>query len=191
MHSEARSSRGHSRIDTLEKRPYSLLVVRPSHILRQIRGRSSLFSRLLRWICTSVQCFVARTLDMGPRNWGRWNRSLKVRVHVDIKPSANNFDNSSTLSPLYMAEISPPEVRGSLMALEQLAIVLGVVLGFWTGFFTRHSLSYNSLKLTWPSNVNLSAQFLEERPGESLWQSKSFREFYSPLELSSCHPLLG
>ena len=41
------------------------------------------------------------------------------------------------LSPLYMAEISPPEVRGSLMALEQFAIVLGAVLGFWTGFFTR------------------------------------------------------
>ncbi|OSC97300.1 general substrate transporter [Trametes coccinea BRFM310] len=43
----------------------------------------------------------------------------------------------SMLSPLYMAEISPPEVRGSLMALEQLAIVSGAVLGFWTGFFTR------------------------------------------------------
>jgi hypothetical protein len=38
-----------------------------------------------------------------------------------------------------MAEISPPEVRGSLMALEQFAIVLGVVLGFWTGFLTRTS----------------------------------------------------
>ncbi|KAL5531871.1 hypothetical protein ACEPAF_5434 [Sanghuangporus sanghuang] len=43
----------------------------------------------------------------------------------------------SMLSPLYLAEISPPEVRGSLMALEQFAIVLGVVLGFWTGFSTR------------------------------------------------------
>ncbi|KAJ3991435.1 hypothetical protein F5050DRAFT_1189507 [Lentinula boryana] len=43
----------------------------------------------------------------------------------------------STLSPLYMAEISPPEVRGSLMALEQFAIVSGVVLGFWLGYFTR------------------------------------------------------
>lgn len=43
----------------------------------------------------------------------------------------------SMLAPLYMAEISPPEVRGSLMALEQFAIVLGAVLGFWTGFFTR------------------------------------------------------
>ncbi|KAF5375573.1 hypothetical protein D9615_009217 [Tricholomella constricta] len=43
----------------------------------------------------------------------------------------------SMLCPLYMAEISPPEVRGSLMALEQFSIVLGVVFGFWTGFLTR------------------------------------------------------
>lgn len=45
----------------------------------------------------------------------------------------------SMLSPLYMAEISPPEVRGSLLALEQFSIVLGAVVGFWTGFFTRDS----------------------------------------------------
>lgn len=44
----------------------------------------------------------------------------------------------SMLAPLYMAEISPPEVRGSLMALEQFSIVLGAVLGFWTGFFTHN-----------------------------------------------------
>ncbi|KAI0303686.1 general substrate transporter [Multifurca ochricompacta] len=44
----------------------------------------------------------------------------------------------SMLSPLYMAEISPPEVRGSLLALEQLSIVLGCVVGFWTGFLTRN-----------------------------------------------------
>jgi hypothetical protein len=45
----------------------------------------------------------------------------------------------SMLAPLYMAEISPPELRGSLMALEQLSIVVGIVLGFWLGFFTRNS----------------------------------------------------
>jgi hypothetical protein len=42
------------------------------------------------------------------------------------------------LSPLYMAEISPPEVRGSLLALEQFSIVLGCVVGFWIGFLTRN-----------------------------------------------------
>jgi len=44
----------------------------------------------------------------------------------------------SMLSPLYMAEISPPEMRGSLLALEQFSIVLGCVVGFWTGFLTRN-----------------------------------------------------
>ena len=42
------------------------------------------------------------------------------------------------LSPLYISEVSPPELRGSLMALEQFSIVLGCVLGFWTGFATRN-----------------------------------------------------
>ncbi|KAH7921651.1 general substrate transporter [Leucogyrophana mollusca] len=53
----------------------------------------------------------------------------------------------SMLSPLYMAEISPPELRGSLMALEQLAIVFGVVCGFWTGFLTRALPSSTSWRL--------------------------------------------
>nr|GAT57997.1 predicted protein [Mycena chlorophos] len=44
----------------------------------------------------------------------------------------------SMLSPLYISEISPPEVRGSLIALEQFSIVLGVVVGFWIGFVTRN-----------------------------------------------------
>jgi hypothetical protein len=37
-----------------------------------------------------------------------------------------------------MAEISSPETRGSLLALEQFSIVLGCVVGFWTGFLTRN-----------------------------------------------------
>ncbi|KDQ56312.1 hypothetical protein JAAARDRAFT_179795 [Jaapia argillacea MUCL 33604] len=44
----------------------------------------------------------------------------------------------STLSPLYMTEISPPETRGSLLSLEQFSIVLGCVVGFWVGFGTRN-----------------------------------------------------
>ena len=37
----------------------------------------------------------------------------------------------SCLAPLYMSEISPKEIRGSLLALEQFSIVFGVVVGFW------------------------------------------------------------
>ncbi|KIJ66107.1 hypothetical protein HYDPIDRAFT_110267 [Hydnomerulius pinastri MD-312] len=65
----------------------------------------------------------------------------------------------SMLSPLYMAEISPPELRGSLMALEQLAIVLGVVFGFWIGFFTRNIAGSASWR------IPLALQFI---PGVSL-----------------------
>lgn len=43
------------------------------------------------------------------------------------------------LCPLYMSEISAPEFRGSLVALEQFSIVLGAVIGYWAGFFTRES----------------------------------------------------
>jgi MFS family permease len=37
----------------------------------------------------------------------------------------------SCLAPLYMSEISPKEIRGNLLALEQFSIVSGVVIGFW------------------------------------------------------------
>jgi MFS family permease len=47
----------------------------------------------------------------------------------------------SMLSPFYIAEVAAPEIRGSLMALEQFSIVLGVVIGFWIGFATRDSKS--------------------------------------------------
>ena len=59
---------------------------------------------------------------------------------IDLYSKTNYIMNLSMLCPLYMAEISPPELRGSLMALEQFSIVLGVVFGFWTGFLTRSSM---------------------------------------------------
>ena len=74
------------------------------------------------------------------------------------------------LSPLYMAEISPPEVRGSLMALEQFAIVLGAVLGFWAGFFTRNSASSIYAQ---PPSVTKVYQSRVRRLGEYLWVSNS------------------
>ena len=67
------------------------------------------------------------------------------REIVDVQNTQWCHLTRSTLSPLYMAEISPPEVRGSLLALEQFSIVLGCVLGFWTGFLTRNSKSDSAL----------------------------------------------
>ncbi|KAK7207551.1 putative MFS sugar transporter [Myxozyma melibiosi] len=36
--------------------------------------------------------------------------------------------------PLYMAEISPAEIRGSLVVLQQLSITIGILLAFWIDY---------------------------------------------------------
>ena len=43
----------------------------------------------------------------------------------------------SMVVPLYISEISPPELRGGLLVLQELSIVVGVVLAFWITFVTR------------------------------------------------------
>jgi sugar porter (SP) family MFS transporter len=40
--------------------------------------------------------------------------------------------------PLYNAEIAPPEVRGSLVALQQLAITFGILISFWIDYGTNY-----------------------------------------------------
>ena len=39
---------------------------------------------------------------------------------------------ASLISPLYIAEVAPPHLRGRLVALQQLAIVLGILGAFWS-----------------------------------------------------------
>lgn len=40
--------------------------------------------------------------------------------------------------PLYNSEVSPPEVRGALVALQQLAITFGIMISFWIGYGTNY-----------------------------------------------------
>lgn len=37
----------------------------------------------------------------------------------------------SMVAPLYISEISPPEIRGALLVLEEFSIVSGIVIAFW------------------------------------------------------------
>jgi MFS family permease len=41
---------------------------------------------------------------------------------------------ASMVSPLYIAEISPPTIRGRLVALNQLALVFGILLAFFVNY---------------------------------------------------------
>jgi MFS family permease len=43
----------------------------------------------------------------------------------------------SMLVPLYNAELSPPELRGSLVSLQQLAICFGIMISYWIGYGTN------------------------------------------------------
>jgi len=75
---------------------------------------------------------------------------FRVPRGVSLNPIYNFNACYSMLCPLYMAEISPPEFRGALMAMEQFSIVLGCVLGFWAGFFTRGGMSFPSPDMSRP-----------------------------------------
>ena len=44
----------------------------------------------------------------------------------------------STVVPLYIAEISPQEVRGALLVLEELSIVTGIVVAFGISYASRY-----------------------------------------------------
>jgi Sugar (and other) transporter len=49
--------------------------------------------------------------------------------------------------PLYISEISPPEIRGSLLVFEEFSIVLGIVISFWITYGTKAIQSNWSWKL--------------------------------------------
>lgn len=44
----------------------------------------------------------------------------------------------SMIVPMYNAEVAPPEVRGALIGLQQLAITTGIMISFWIGKSTIH-----------------------------------------------------
>lgn len=56
------------------------------------------------------------------------------RTSIDTTPS---FSRLSAVVPTYIAEISPAEVRGTLLVFEQLSIVIGIIVAFWITYGTR------------------------------------------------------
>ncbi|KAI7459703.1 hexose carrier protein [Hortaea werneckii] len=50
-------------------------------------------------------------------------------------------------APLYISEISPPQVRGTLLVLESLAIVMGVVSSYWVAYGCQYIDSEASFRV--------------------------------------------
>lgn len=51
------------------------------------------------------------------------------------------------VAPLYISEIAPPEIRGTLLVLQELSIVSGIVIAFYTTYGTRYIQSQWSWRL--------------------------------------------
>ncbi|KAF9875239.1 hypothetical protein CkaCkLH20_07059 [Colletotrichum karsti] len=51
------------------------------------------------------------------------------------------------VAPLYISEIAPPEIRGTLLVLQELSIVTAIVAAFYTTYGTRHIQSEWSWRL--------------------------------------------
>lgn len=43
----------------------------------------------------------------------------------------------SMLVPMYNGELAPPGIRGSLVALQQLAITFGILISYWISYGTN------------------------------------------------------
>ncbi|KAI0099992.1 general substrate transporter [Hypoxylon sp. NC0597] len=44
----------------------------------------------------------------------------------------------ATIVPIYNSEVAPPEIRGALVALQQLAITFGIMISFWIDYGTNY-----------------------------------------------------
>jgi SP family arabinose:H+ symporter-like MFS transporter len=51
---------------------------------------------------------------------------------------------ASVMSPLYISEFSPPQIRGRLVALYQLSIVTGILLAYFSNWMLQHYSMHHS-----------------------------------------------
>ncbi|KAF4918746.1 MFS glucose transporter mfs1 [Colletotrichum viniferum] len=96
-------------------------------------------------------------LNMGwLADWISRKRSLMVAVVIfivgsSIQTAAVNYDMLtagrffggvgigmlSLVGPVYISEIPPPEIRGTLLVSEELSIVVGIIVAFWITYATK------------------------------------------------------
>ncbi|RFU33793.1 hypothetical protein B7463_g2531, partial [Scytalidium lignicola] len=103
------------------------------------------------WFGTLLSGFMAEALS---RKYGILIATAVFVIGVVVQTTAVAGGHSSILGgrfitgmgvgslsmivPMYNAEVAPPEVRGSLVALQQLAICAGIMTSFWIDYGTNY-----------------------------------------------------
>lgn len=59
------------------------------------------------------------------------------------------------VAPLYVSEIAPPEIRGTLLVLQELSIVTAIVVAFYTTYGTRYITGNWSWRLPFLIQIGL------------------------------------
>jgi sugar porter (SP) family MFS transporter len=85
---------------------------------------------------------------------------------------------ASMLSPLYIAEVSPAAIRGRLVSMNQLAIMLGILLSYLTGWYLarlgEESWRWMFASAAVPSALFFAAMFFV--PESPRWLTKENRD---------------
>ena len=88
-----------------------------------------------RKLCVVVACcfFVIGVIVQATTHGGSYDYILAGRFITGI-----GVGSLSMIVPLYNAELAPPEIRGSLVALQQLAITFGIMISYWIAYGECH-----------------------------------------------------
>ncbi|TKY87543.1 hypothetical protein EX895_003557 [Sporisorium graminicola] len=80
-----------------------------------------------------VAWFIVGVIIQAATHGGSYDYILAGRTITGV-----GIGSLSMIVPLYNAELAPPEIRGSLVALQQLAIVAGVMISYWFTYGTNY-----------------------------------------------------
>jgi len=95
--------------------------------------------------------FFPKLADRISRKWGLTVAVGFFCVGAIIQTAANDYGTLvagrtiggigiGTLAmgaPLYISEIAPPDLRGSLLVLESISIVVGAIISYWVTYGTK------------------------------------------------------
>lgn len=124
------------------------LFTKAYHVCRRLLGHSGILPRRR---CPSPFIPLCWTILYRTRRWHfvcNWV-SYPFEYSDQSKRSTNHHAR-----PLYNSELAPPEVRGFLIALQQLSTTIGIFLAYWSGvsdstcIFHRHRLTTRSMAPT-------------------------------------------